>query len=465
MATVTDITSIPLTGLINIDALLDEGPNWNYLTGNPDNTIYYSFSTFNASITDNDDVSGNIRAFTANQKHYTREALDYLTEVTGIEFVESFSPSSAQISFVNATIVDPDVAAECRWESSYRYNPYDYTITSYSAKAIIYLDDVFGTPNTDLTPGGYGYQTLLHEMGHMLGLKHPFSGDIVLSDDVDDTSYTLMSYTSDGYMHTEYSPYDLAALHYLYGVDGLRGEMGVNSAGGVWLEGDDGDNVLTGGVRTDVLIGGWGDDVLTGLAGDDLLSGGGGDDVIDGGAGFDTVIYAGDRSDYDIVRNGRTATVTDTTDWDGIDRLVDVERVIFTDKVVALDIDGVAGSAYRLYQAAFDRTPDAGGLGYWINVLDSGTSLRDVAAGFMQGAEFAALYGSSNPDNVAFVTRLYQNILHRAPEQGGFAYWTDSLNKGADKAEVMAAFSESAENKALLIGVIGDGFDYDAYTG
>jgi serralysin len=464
VATVTDITTIPLTNLINIDALLDKGPNWNYLTGNPDNTIYYTFSTFDALNTDNEDVSGNIRAFTANQKHYTREALDYLTEVTGIEFAESFSPSTAQISFVNGSIVDPNLAAECRWESEYYYMPNDYSITSYRAKAIIYLDDVAGTPNTDLAPGGYGYETLLHEMGHMLGLKHPFSGDIVLPDAVDDTGNTLMSYTSDGYMHTEYSAYDLAALHYLYGVDGLRGEMGVNSAGGIWLEGDDGDNVLTGAARGDVLAGGLGDDVLTGLGGDDVLIASAGDDIVDGGAGIDTLVYGGDRSDYDIVRSGRSATISDKTDWDGVDRLIDVERVVFTDTVVALDIDGAAGSAYRLYQAAFDRTPDAGGLGYWIDVLDNGTSLRDVAAGFMHGAEFAALYGSSNPDNVSFVTRLYQNILHRAPEQGGFAYWTDALNKGADKAEVMAAFSESAENKALLVGVIGDGFEYTAYT-
>lgn len=464
MATLTDISTIPLTNLIHIDALLDKGPNWNYLTGNPDNTIYYTFSTIAAVTTDNDEVSGGITPFSADQMRYTRVALDYLTDVTGIEFVETYASSKAQVSFVNGAIIDPQVAAECRWETKYWYMP-DGSITSYDADAIIYLDNDAGTPNTDLAPGGYGYQTLLHEMGHMLGLKHPFSGDIVLPDAYDDTGYTLMSYTSDGYMHTEYSAYDLAALNWLYGGDGLRGEMGVNSAGGIWLEGDDGDNVLTGAARTDVLLGGWGDDVLTGLAGDDVLSGGAGDDIIDGGAGFDTAVYGGERADYDIVRNGRTATVTDASDSEGRDRLIDVERVVFSDKVVALDIDGVAGSAYRLYQAAFDRTPDAGGLGYWIGVLDRGTSLRDVAAGFMQGAEFAALYGSSNPDNVAFVTRLYQNILHRAPEQGGFAYWTDTLNKGADKAEVMAAFSESAENKALLVGVIGDGFDYLAYTG
>ena len=37
MATATDITVTPVTGLTHIDALLDKGPDWNYLTlnGNP----------------------------------------------------------------------------------------------------------------------------------------------------------------------------------------------------------------------------------------------------------------------------------------------------------------------------------------------------------------------------------------------------------------------------------------------
>lgn len=48
-----------------------------------------------------------------------------------------------------------------------------------------------------------------------------------------------------------------------------------------------------------------------------------------------------------------------------------VERIRFTDKVIALDIDGNAGEAYRLYKAAFDRTPDKEGLGSWIGQLDS----------------------------------------------------------------------------------------------
>ena len=466
MATLTDISTIPLTHLNHIDALLDKGPDWNYLTGNPDNTIYYTFSSTAALLADNDDeISGWSSALTTAQQAYAREAMKYLSAVTGIVFVETPISSKAQVHFANADIIDPRVTAECAWEASYWYTP-DNVITKYDADAIVYLDNKeWGAENADLMPGGAGYETLLHELGHMLGLKHPFSGDIVLPDDLDDTSYTLMSYTSDGYNHAEYSEYDIAALNWLYGRDGLRGEMGVNSAGGIWLQGDAASNLLTGGQRVDVLLGGAGNDVLRAFAGDDVLQGSTGDDTMDGGAGLDSVIFGGDRDEYVIAQDGHVAVVTDLLEWDGLDTLVDVERLVFLDKMVALDIDGVAGAAYRLYQAAFDRVPDQEGLGYWIDALDRGTSMQTVAAGFMGSPEFARLYGSNSPDNVSFVSHLYQNVLHRAPERSGFDFWTTALNNGVSKAEVLTGFSESAENKAALIGVIGDGFDYIAYTG
>ena len=48
------------------------------------------------------------------------------------------------------------------------------------------------------------------------------------------------------------------------------------------------------------------------------------------------------------------------------------ERLTFSDANIALDIDGNAGQAHRIYKAAFDRAPDLGGLGFWINTLDNG---------------------------------------------------------------------------------------------
>lgn len=141
------------------------------------------------------------------------------------------------------------------------------------------------------------------------------------------------------------------------------------------------------------------------------------------------------------------------------DKLVNVERLQFTDKTLALDINDTAGQAYRIYQAAFNRTPDNGGLKYWIGIMDSGVPLTTVSSGFIGSAEFQKLYGT-NPTNELFVTKLYDNVLHRAPDAGGYKYWVDLLNSGTiDKTSTLVNFSESNENQAGVIGVIQNGID------
>ena len=49
MATVSDITTTPLSGLNYIDALLDSGPDWNFLTDSSGNSIYTLKYTFSVS--------------------------------------------------------------------------------------------------------------------------------------------------------------------------------------------------------------------------------------------------------------------------------------------------------------------------------------------------------------------------------------------------------------------------------
>ena len=75
-----------------------------------------------------------------------------------------------------------------------------------------------------------------------------------------------------------------------------------------------------------------------------------------------------------------------TTEVGSASALISVERLHFTDENIALDISGIAGQAYRLSQAAFDRKPDLKGLGYWINDKDLGSSRTTVAAGFILSA-------------------------------------------------------------------------------
>jgi len=100
----------------------------------------------------------------------------------------------------------------------------------------------------------------------------------------------------------------------------------------------------------------------------------------------------------------------------------------------------------RLYQAAFDRTPDVGGLNYWVDQWEENMEPLEVASRFYDSAEFKARYGS--PSDEGFIDLLYENVLDRDPDAGGLNYWLGELAGGMDRSEVLARFSESTENIA-----------------
>jgi Tol biopolymer transport system component len=219
--------------------------------------------------------------------------------------------------------------------------------------------------------------------------------------------------------------------------------------------------VQTGGDGNDVLTGTDSADKLSGQGGNDRLTGGAGDDVIDGGTGVDTAVYAGRHDAYAIASAGAGAwTVQDKAGNEGTDHLTGVERLHFADVDVALDVDGTAGQAYRIYQAAFARPPELTGVGYWMGMMDKGVSLKAVAQGFVESAEFANLYGAA-PGNREIVEKFYQNVLHRPGEAAGIDWWTGQLDhKLSTVAEALIGFSEGAENQAALVGVLANGIEY-----
>jgi hypothetical protein len=202
--------------------------------------------------------------------------------------------------------------------------------------------------------------------------------------------------------------------------------------------------------------------VRTGTATADAIANSAASENIDGGAGTDTLAYTSNSTTVVISKSGGNTVVTNTATGE-VDTLINVERLKFADTAIALDTSGVGGQAYRVYKAAFNRTPDLGGLGFWISGMDGGVSLNTVAQGFVNSAEFKSVYGAS-PTNAQIVTRFYDNVLGRAAESGGYNFWLGVLDSGnANVAQVLASFSESAENQAGVIGLIGNGFQYTPY--
>jgi len=227
----------------------------------------------------------------------------------------------------------------------------------------------------------------------------------------------------------------------------------------------------------DTLIAGTGKDSFTSYAG--KITKPNQAAYFDGKGDLDLAILQGKLSDYKV----QNTTFTDQTDmsykakvsgWQIVDsvasrngttQVVNVERLQFSDTMLALDTgkDQTAGSGYMLYKAAFNRTPDAGGLGFWINQMDKGMSYSDVAKNFVNSAEFKTAFGGANPTVNTLVTKLYNNVLNRAPDAGGLAFWQEKLTTGWSTADVLGFFSTSGENVTNVTPLIANGIQYQQF--
>jgi hypothetical protein len=144
----------------------------------------------------------------------------------------------------------------------------------------------------------------------------------------------------------------------------------------------------------------------------------------------------------------------------GNDSITGFKRIEFNDGVLALDIDAgdTAGQAYRLYQAAFARTPDMTGVSYHMNDMEAnGLALENIANNFIASPEFITKYGESPSDDV-FINLLYQNVLSRTPADSEVSWYQNQFDTGSmSRAAALIGFAESPENVALVSPQIDDG--------
>lgn len=140
----------------------------------------------------------------------------------------------------------------------------------------------------------------------------------------------------------------------------------------------------------------------------------------------------------------------------------DVERVSFLEGTLLLDTGAGenAGMAYRIYQAAFNRTPDADGLEFWLGTLDSGAaSFTAIANHFIHSAEFINTFGTTQSvSNARFVELMYTHTLGRTFDKAGLDFWAQRLDSQAfSRADVLAFFAESPENQQRVAEQIDNG--------
>ena len=486
MATLRDVTTVDYSGDLRVDALLYESVDWNYLL--PYRTTLYF--TFDLSVVNPSNPAA-VSVFNASQRAAAMAILDETARITGISFAQVASGTSADLHFGAYNLAGGNTAGLTQTSEQFSYGSGN-VLTSYQGEAFVFLDNAeFAHTNSTLTAGSEGYEVLLHEIGHALGLGHPFDGLYRLPASEDNTNNTVMSYTHVGANKTTYQWYDLLALRWMFGEDGLRGSYGLNSVEGPSLAPQP---PMPSPVNQTV----------TGTAANDVLSGGSGNDQINGGAGVDTAVYSGRFADYGLTYQRATgqATLTDhRVGGDGRDQLTSIERLQFADKTFELlNMPRTVSPAYGhapsfLFDAAFyllshpdlvptytlgsalahynqlgasqghapnvwfdalyyaNKWPDLKPLNLDAQTLFAHYNLYGVWEGRSAGPEFdhydGARYLQDNPDVAAYVDANVQDFLG-SRSNGAIAHY---VIYGADEARVAYSLDGTAIDLAIVIGI------------
>lgn len=170
-------------------------------TGANSGIIYYDYDGYSGSVGGVADSNG----LTAARRLLVDDALDYIGEILGINFIHDSTPPSGGVDLY---FMDADSGA---YSSSSLYSSGNGTSNHrYTDYSWVNIDDGWWGGNDDVN--GYTYQTIIHEVGHAIGLGHagPYNGSANYVTDTSDPDYLNNSniYLNDCWQQTIMSYFD-----------------------------------------------------------------------------------------------------------------------------------------------------------------------------------------------------------------------------------------------------------------
>ena len=355
-----------------------------------------------------------------------------------------------------------------------------------------------------LSEGSEGWQALLHEIGHALGLSHPVSesntsGKTVLLDRWNSNAYSVMSEraSTNNLWQSWFGPLDLQALRYLYGsgsgdshpgndsykftnsigrfdstisdasgydtldlsqisqgayVDltpGTFSSIGISPTGGTSIN----KIYIDSSSLIEELIGTAYDDVLIGNSTNNVFYPGLGNNFVDGAGGFNVVKMNSNRADFSLFKDSATGHVwLQASDGaSGANEIQNIDRISFKDCAIALDMDSKGSTVARILGAVFGKTyitnREYAGVG--MGLMDqnlSTVSLMDLALRTKLGTGYSA---------TSEVNLFFGNLIGRAPSDAELKFYTNLVGSGQYTLNSLGWLAANSDQNASNIGLSG----------
>lgn len=186
-----------------------------------------------------------------------------------------------------------------------------------------------------------------------------------------------------------------------------------------------------------------------GNAGHNVFRGNAASNTFDGGAGIDTAVFNGPRADYNYGGSTEQRTVSGGTD--GSDTLFNVERLQFSDTILAGDTSPGQNTylVYAMLNAGFNTAPPTSELSRWVAFLDRQGSTLELAQAMI------SYYAPGVPDD-ALVAHLWSTIVETPIPIDALMLYSGLVADGTyTQASLLELVSTLELNTSEITGIVG----------